>query len=366
MIKVKIHKKAIFIFCFIWLFVCAVLFNRYAYEIDQFNAATRIFIRTGEFNVRTIDENGLPVSTDVRTGRKLISPFYVVHYGLMHSELANNESLKNEEHWKHDPSVALWNAPPTTLSMEQFLYNANWVVDNLRLLNDQYHLIYNFDWKYKNYPGGVLNAPWWSGLTDGYAILLMMRAYDIFKDEKYMEAAGKLYKSVVSPFKVGGSLIELNGQPWIEEYVDPKVDPKNMSRVLNGMIYAYKGIKAYELKSKDNQNMAQKLKDSINNSIEYFVINDKWIYYDLIGNSANIKYHRIHVQLLRDKDFNTENNRDVIASWEVGYKNQGLYWILSPGWSFAKYHFLLLFAIINIFPILLFVIRKIFNGGLRK
>lgn len=333
------RRIALLSLCLSWGLLCFWGFNKFAYEIDQFNAKTRTFLRTGKFDIRYFDGNGMPVSTDVRTGRQFISPFYVVHYGLMHSEAVRTADFDFVEHWRDDPSVALWNEPPEKLSAHQFKVNADWVVDNLSLLNGKMHLVYNFDWAYKNYPTGTLKAPWWSGLTDGYALLLMLRAHDVYKEEKYLKVADALYESVLTPLVAGGSLVELNGMPWIEEYVDPRVKANDMSRVLNGMIYAYKGVKAYEDKRGSRYRLTAALRNSIISNIKEFDTG-YWSMYDVIGTSSNIKYHRIHIALLEDPDLRDALVDEIRSKWRYGAENSGVFWILSDGLNVAKIHFL--------------------------
>ena len=61
------------------------------------------------------------------------------------------------------------------------------------------HLLYDFDWPYAAYPDGKLKAPWWSGLTDAYATTLLLRAWDCFGDQRYLDTAKQLYSSAISP-----------------------------------------------------------------------------------------------------------------------------------------------------------------------
>jgi hypothetical protein len=270
-----------------------------------------------------------------------MSPFYVVHYGIIYSDTFNSHNERVGYHWRKDPSVELWNVRPSAAKGEFFKNAADWVVDKIETSGGQSHLIYDFNWAYRNYPGGGLVAPWWSGLTDGYAIILLLRAYDVYGDDKYIVAASKLYQSVLAPIKSGGSLSELNGLPWIEEYVAPRENPAEMSKVLNGMVYAYFGIRSFEEHPGGFGHSEMALNNSIRRNFKSFSMS-YWSLYDSIGNGANIKYHRIHVALLAGFAKNDSELVDLLRKWSAGAKFPGLFWVLNSGWSFSKVHFLAL------------------------
>jgi len=323
-----------------------LLFNYNAYLIESFNASVRIFIKTGGWSVREFDQSGLPVSNSPRIGT-FISPFYVVHYGLIYSEGLGVEGL----HWRSDPSIQYWNVHPEededTVRIEKFKSTAEWLVDNVEYYNGHAHLMYHFDWPYKNYPNSMLKAPWWSGLTDGYAIILLLRAHSYFGDDKYLSYAEKLYRSVLSDTDQGGSLSQLNGCPWIEEYVDPRVNSSDMSFVLNGMVYATYGVEAFERYTDPALPVvASDLYECIDNNIAVFN-NNGWSYYDAIGNSANIKYHGVNYAILKDMlrrgVIGSEIAFALSESWGVTLKNSGFYYILLGPKSIAYYHFTLSF-----------------------
>lgn len=341
------------VFNIFWMLSFLFLFNYFAFYIDQFNTTIRIFAKTGEFhNERNFDANGIPVSKS--PGKEdFISPFYVIHYGLIYSNSANGFG----KHWELDPSMKYWNVEPPTFgdreNLRRFKFAADWIVSNLQEINNNSHLIYNFDWPYKGYENDELKGPWWSGLTDGYAIILLLRAGDFFRDEKYFIAAKSLYKSVLTPISNGGSLNELNGCPWIEEYVDPKAKSEKMSFVFNGMIYATKGIEAFE-ESAGALGESKKLYECIERNVIKFDLN-KWSYYDQIGNSSNIKYHRISSVLLDDLVASkrikmTEDIARILPSWNIGVSNSGLFYIMKGPRSMAYWNFLVLLLLILLIP----------------
>jgi hypothetical protein len=323
----------------IWSIIVISCFNKWAYEIININASTRLLLRTGNSKLREFNERGIPISHNAKTKLDFISPFYVVHYGIIYSECIENKDKTDGYHWNKDLALSYWNIHPDIVKSSFFEESAEWIVSNIKTFKGHSHLLYNFDWPYKNYPHNKLTAPWWSGLTDGYAIILLLRAHDIFGNAKYLTAAEKLYKSVLAPVESGGSTLLMNGLPWIEEYIDPSVPPKDMSRVLNGMIYAYYGIKSFEEHKGISSIASKKLALSIKSNFHNFSLGN-WSYYDSIGNSANIKYHRIHVALLKDFIEGDEELATLSRRWSKGAAFPCFYWLTSPGWPFVKSHFL--------------------------
>lgn len=350
--KVKKNK----VLTFILLLTTVYLFNIFAYEIESINARIRNFVATGNLQVRSFDNKGLPISSNPNVKGKFISPFYVVHYGLIYSELYNEN--KEGFHWREDSSIEFWNIPPKENKKEFFKNSADWLVDNIDYKFGEAHFLYNFNWNYSGYPGGgVLKKPWWSGLTDAYAITLMLRAYDVYKDEKYLTAAKALYKSSLKEVKKNGSLTYLDNDKWIEEYVDPKVNTSNLAYVLNGMIYSTFGIKAYEDKFNIENRETENLLKAIENSISKFDKGEKWSDYDLIGNSCNMKYHKIHVSLMSEmyKLTNSEKFKTKEKQWARGLTNIGYNWVVNTKGGYAKLMYLTELFLITIFFIFLLI-----------
>lgn len=343
-------------FLFFTLILCFI--NLYLNEILLFEAKLRNFIINGRFDLKIENEKGIPISLSPRIG-KFVSPFYVVNYGILYSETLRSEGIIKpyvmDKCWAEDSSLKYWYFPVdrNKVTLDFFKNQADWIVDNIQIVNNKAHLIYNFDWSYPKYKYKLLKAPWWSGLTDGYAIVLLIRAYDVFKEEKYLITAKKLYESVISPISKDGSLTKLNNYLWIEEYVDPK-HPYETPKVLNGMIYSFYGIKCYEERMNINlhSRYSVKLAESIEKNIQVF---DKglWSYYDAIGNSANLKYHRIHVALLNDliRDNGLELNT-VYNKWKIG-ANYPILWIVYSDFSISKLHFFADLALVLIFIIII-------------
>lgn len=359
------NRKLLFFVMCAWSCFVVLMFNFYAYEIFEINARVRVFVTSGELEHRKFNEEGLPVSISPRVGT-FVSPFYVVHYGLYYSDyMTVNPSSRKGAHWREDPSLKYWNAAPDmkeAKNFEKYFYNsASWLVENVSYEFGAAHLLYDFDWPYKGYPSGGLKAPWWSGLTDGYAIILLLRAYDHFGEERFLKTAKDLYLSVLLPTDKGGSLSSKNGKPWIEEYVDPRFSSEEMAYVFNGMVYATYGVEAYEEFSRDNLGLASRLYDSIFSLTPAFD-KDGWSYYDLIGNPNNIKYHIIHTVLLEDmmerrpEGLRYKQIESIAEGWKVMKANPGFGYLFFGPVSVATYHFIITLVVLLVFPYFVFLL----------
>lgn len=318
--------------------ITGFLINEFAEEIIDFNASMRSFIMTGSGATREFDERGIPLYRNARIG-EYRSPFYVVHYGLEYSEACRSEvAAAGSYHWIEDETLPYWHSSPLEASIELFRNSVDWVVQNTEYDDSgNAHLFYHFDWPYPAHPGGILRAQWWSGLTEGHAITLLLRAADCFDDDQYVLLAEEFYRSILTSVEEGGSLLELNGLPWIEEYVDPSAPVDGLSRVFNGMAYAYFGVEAYE-RFVEQPYMAQQLRESI---LENYLVFDigRWSYYDSIGSRANIKYHRINLALLLDQRLQGDSEFSVIPKWSFGASIPIIYYALHGPRGVALWHF---------------------------
>jgi heparosan-N-sulfate-glucuronate 5-epimerase len=93
---------------------------------------------------------------------------------------------------------------------------------------------HHFDWEYRD----TLHAPWYSGLSQGQGISLLLRAYHQSKDTRYLKAAELAFVPLTKPMAEGGVLFEdQESNLWIEEYL---VDPP--THILNGFIWALWGV----------------------------------------------------------------------------------------------------------------------------
>ncbi len=177
---------------------------------------------------------------------------------------------------------------------EIFLTQANWFVNNLRIIEGDIGLWeYKFDFEY--YKG--LKAPWRSALAQGQGISVVARAYSITKDGKYLEAASKAFKSFEYQINEPGGVtyIDNQGYIWFEELI---FNPP--THVLNGFIWALWGVYDYYLVTKNDRSM-RLFKEGVrtleDNLLKYDI--GFWTIYDLAPTKlkifASTYYQRLHI-----------------------------------------------------------------------
>lgn len=117
---------------------------------------------------------------------------------------------------------------------EKFLRMADWFCENLVIKGDFGVWEYHFD-----YPRFLLKAPWPSAMSQGEAISVLVRAYQITQEKRYLECAELALASFKAPLKEGGVRYrDEDGFIWYEEYPS-LVEPPH---VLNGFIFALFGL----------------------------------------------------------------------------------------------------------------------------
>ncbi len=118
---------------------------------------------------------------------------------------------------------------------QKFLRCINWLDNKKELFNDSY-VFRSFRNNQYNLPDG-----WISGMYQGQAISLYLRAYLLTGDQKYFDTVGKIFNSFNIDYEEGGfKRIDKEGNIWFEEY--PTEKP---SYVLNGFIYSMFGLMDY-------------------------------------------------------------------------------------------------------------------------
>ena len=122
---------------------------------------------------------------------------------------------------------------------EIFINQADWLLENLavRDIGNFYAWEYRFD----HQPSDVsveMKTPWISAVAQSQGISVLLRAYGLTDDDKYLHAANNALEAFEKTIAQGGiTYIDADGQYWYEEY--PSSPP---SHVLNGFIYALFGL----------------------------------------------------------------------------------------------------------------------------
>lgn len=157
-----------------------------------------------------LDEIGVPFLED--NGRNY-APVLIIQYALMcHDLLLSGENIE--------------------ANTNKIKICLNWLEQNKEVWEDSvvWRSIAN-----KQYD---LEEGWISGMYQGQAISLYLRAYQLFNEDAYLETAQLIYNSFKYDYKDGGfKRIDEHGCIWFEEYPS-----KKPSYVLNGYIYAILGI----------------------------------------------------------------------------------------------------------------------------
>ena len=176
---------------------------------------------------------------------------------------------------------------------KQLLLNcANWLVDNA-VKYDNY-TIWEYDYVFALRYN--MTPPWRSGMAQGQGIQALTKAYNITKDEKYLNVARTSLNSFFVEVENGGITHKENNGWWYEEYAD---ENGSNPRILNGMMWAMLGIyEYYELTEDENAKfLFDKGVIALKNHLpEYDTGN--WSYYDAMGNPAEKFSHHVHVTQL--------------------------------------------------------------------
>ncbi len=179
---------------------------------------------------------------------------------------------------------------------EKFILVADWLVSNLKQ-NNSGIWVWNhyFDWEYRT----QLRAPWYSGLAQGQGISVLVRAFDITRDKKYLDSAERAFESFFYSIDDGGVVfIDTDGNPWIEEYL---VEPP--THILNGFIWALWGVYDYYLTTRDRkaQSFFEQCITTLTKNIDRYDTGF-WSLYELSSTKlkmlASPFYHRLHITQL--------------------------------------------------------------------
>ncbi len=183
-------------------------------------------------------------------------------------------------------------------NLKYFLNHVNWLRDNLRLSthDDVKYGVWEHNFPY---PYGIyeLEVPWRSGMSQGFGISALNKAYEITSDVSYLEHAKYALNAFFIDVKNGGvTYKDSENDWWFEEYAGALdgVEP----RVLNGAIYAV--IDVYEFwkttGDQDARTLFVKGINGIKNRLDQYDTG-RWTYYDAIGTIAPKHYQGVHIKL---------------------------------------------------------------------
>jgi heparosan-N-sulfate-glucuronate 5-epimerase len=199
---------------------------------------------------------------------------------------------------------------------KKFILASDWLLAHLqRNTSGVWVWNHHFDWDYRD----TLKAPWYSGLAQGQALSMLVRADSQTKKPEYLQAAQRAFASFLAPVAEGGvSFTDSNGDLWFEEYI---VSPP--THILNGFIWAAWGVHDYYLAT--GEKTAKVLFDAaVKTLLKNLSAYDLgfWSLYEQSGTRlkmvASPFYHQLHIAQLRVMHALTgeENFADVASRWE--------------------------------------------------
>lgn len=200
---------------------------------------------------------------------------------------------------------------------ENFLRQADWLVNNIKIKTKGFGVWeHNFVLPYYKF-----KIPWVHGMAQGLAISVLLRAYQLTDNEKYLETAEKSYKVFEVDIANGGvRFVDEKGNAWIEEYA---ILPP--PQVLNGFIFALFGIYDFYRVTKDENalNLFKKEIVTLEKNIQGYDIG-YWSLYNLLDKHPAAKsYHELHIKqlnvlynLTRQEIFN-----EYATRWEKYYRS---------------------------------------------
>lgn len=246
---------------------------------------------TGKVNDQTLlDKNGITVNL-VEGNKQVYFPISIFQYalGLFDFYLeSNDESFK-----------------------ERFFTQCEWILDN-QAEDGSWDCFTPIG--YSEYSV--------SSMGQGEAVSVLLRAYCLTKDNKWLTAAKKAVKFMIIPLKNGGTLRIDGDDYFLEEYPDKEGSKKS---VLNGWIFSLFGLCDYLKIEKDSEIeeiYIKSLKTLKKNLSRYDT--GYWTYYDLSGRIASPAYHELHIALLLALSDITEESyfENIAAKWSIYQKKK--------------------------------------------
>lgn len=160
--------------------------------------------------------------------------------------------------------------------------------------NITYYLIldYNFPW-----PPYNLSEPWRSSMAQAQALEVLVRAYELTHEIKYLNTAKKILNSFFVEVKDGGVTYKTPDDGWwFELYAG---NSSKQPRVLNGMLFTLVGL--YDYYNHTNDGKAKYLFDqgviSLKRNLPLYDNNGS-SYYDMLKTPVKFEYHAAHRELL--------------------------------------------------------------------
>jgi hypothetical protein len=140
-----------------------------------------------------------------------------------------------------------------------------------------------------NYKFWDLKSPWYSGMTQGFAISFLLRYYTLTNDTTILPVIKKIAYVLTAPQEEGGTISTTSeGCTWIEEYPNSKKSKHVLNGFINGLIGLYEYCTFFPGDSAANQIFSQAY-DCLIISLEHYDT-PSWSYYDRNRKTLSAKY----------------------------------------------------------------------------
>ena len=215
----------------------------------------------------------------------------IVDYGYMNGKYIGpqfNPMTVSQRVFKHNKQFLQGDST----AFQKMQNNADWLLQNATMVDSAAFLECHFPWETHN-----MTAPWRSGMSQGQALRALMQVYDITGDRELLRFGKQLLNAFFIEVKDGGvTYKDDDGGWWYEECAD---ENGIESRILNGMMFALRGIAEYYKRTDDADALFLFAKGMISLKKNLGTYdNYGYSYYDISGKKAGWHYHRVHIELL--------------------------------------------------------------------
>lgn len=175
--------------------------------------------------------------------------------------------------------------------IKKFIQLANWTLESQKA-NGAWN---NFGFIYPNAPYGAM--------CQGEGISVLVRAYKNTQDSRYLMAAIKAEKFMVTPRSKGGTVEYDKNDIFYYEFTNKPV-------VMNGWIFSIFGVYDLWLATKENKYkiLFDKSVATLSNNLDKFD-NGFWSMYNLDGEITSPFYHNLHIAQLEALYIVTNNEK---------------------------------------------------------
>jgi hypothetical protein len=291
---VKLLRRQM-IFIFLSLILGSVVSDFTEEELSKPAADLINLVTSGYFGSHSFDEKGLPDVWYARLGRAYRNPVYVSVYGLYYFQKWSGRSDNHYFLKYYALEQSSSKKAGTKEYFEWFMNSADWLVENIRLrsLGEIEYGVWEYVFPLPIYE---LKPPWVSAMAQSLGVQVLVRAYAVSGERRYLEAAKHAIQAFYVEVKDGGvTYKDSDDEWWFEEYAHPL---GRQSRVLNGMEHAVIGILEYYGATRDESGKAlvERGLRSLRSQIDRYDAG-WWTNYDALGRLANRKYHLLNIGL---------------------------------------------------------------------